>query len=276
MPGSDRTDAGWTLAWEGALLMGIVNVTPDSFSDGGRFAGHDQAVAHGLSLARAGARIVDVGGESTRPGAAPVDAAEESARVLPVIEALVARSDVLVSIDTTKPQVAREAVAAGAHLVNDVTGLRDPDMLAVLADAGVPGVAMHMQGRPRTMQREPRYQDVVAEVEAFLVERAADATRAGVPSVILDPGLGFGKTVEHNLALVRAVPRLAALGHPLLIGGSRKQSIGTITGVEIASARDPGSIALHLHAAARGAGLLRVHDVAGHAQALAVWRAIDG
>lgn len=256
--------------------MGVVNVTPDSFSDGGKFPGPQGAIDHGLALAHAGARILDVGGESTRPGAEPVDAAEEEARVLPVIAALVERSGVLVSVDTNKAEVARAAIEAGAHLVNDVSGLQNPAMIAVLAEAGVPGVIMHMLGEPRTMQQEPRYVDVVAEVEAFLLERAERALGAGVPSVVLDPGLGFGKTVEHNLALVRAVPRLTELGHPLLVGGSRKQSIGAITGVARAADRDPGSIALHLHAAASGAGLLRVHDVAGHAQALAVWTAIYG
>lgn len=276
MPGAVATHAGWELAWDGCLLMGIVNVTPDSFSDGGLHAGTEQAVEHGLSLCRAGAAIVDVGGESTRPGAEPVTAEEEMERVLPVVAALAEGTDALVSIDTSKHEVARAAIQAGAHLVNDVSGLEDAAMIELLATTGTPAILMHMQGEPRNMQREPRYVDVVSEVEAFLLDRAQRAIASGVPSVAIDPGIGFGKTVEHNLALVRAVPRLAGHGYPVLIGGSRKRTIGLIAGVDSAAQRDPGSISWHLYAASRGAALVRVHDVAGHRQALDVWKALDG
>ena len=275
LPCGQRTNGTWTYAWTGPALMGIVNVTPDSFSDGGRLGDAPSAIAHGRALAAAGAVIVDVGGESTRPGAEPVPVDEELRRVMPVIEEL-ADGNVLVSIDTSEPAVVRAAVEAGAHLVNDVTGLRDPAMLEAVAEAGVPAIVMHMQGQPRSMQDAPRYEDVVAEVESWLLERAAVAQAAGVPSVAIDPGLGFGKTVEHNLELTRGVPRLASHGLPVVVGASRKRSIGRLTGVTEPAERDPGSIAWHLRAALGGAALLRVHDVAGHAQALAVWKALDG
>ena len=276
LPGSTRADHGWEASWRDTRVMGVVNVTPDSFSDGGRFAAAEDAVAHGVDLWRAGAWILDVGGASTRPGAAVVSEEVELGRVLPVIAGLAERTDALLSIDTSKPAVARSAVAAGAHLVNDVTGLRQPEMRELVADLGVPAIAMHMQGEPRTMQEDPSYRDVVAEVESFLLRQAAAAEEAGVPSIILDPGIGFGKTVEHNLALTRATERLAGHGRPLLLGASRKRSIGAITGEERADRRDPGSLAWHLYAARAGAALVRVHDVAAHVQALAVWRALDG
>jgi len=258
------------LDWRGALLMGIVNVTPDSFSDGGRYAGPDEAAADAWRQAANGARIVDVGGESTRPGAEPVPLDEELRRVLPVIERLAGAEDLVVSVDTRRPEVARAALVAGAHLVNDVGGLRHPEMRAVCAEAGVPAVVMHMRGTPATMQDDPRYADVVAEVEAFLNERAEAAEADGVPSVAIDPGWGFGKRDEDNLALLRAVPRLAAGGRPVVIGASRKGSIGRWGGASDPLRRDPGSYVVHLAAARAGAALLRVHDVAGHRQALAV------
>ena len=212
-------------------LVGVLNVTPDSFSDGGEFADLESAVEHGRRLAYEGAAIVDVGGESTRPGAAPVPAELELARVLPVIEVLAA-DGIAVSVDTSKAEVAEAALAAGAVLVNDVTALRgDPGMTAVVAGAGADLCLMHMLGEPRTMQDDPRYDDVVAEVESFLAERAEVAVAAGIPRerIALDPGIGFGKTLAHNLALLRALPRLARLG-PLLLGVSRKRFLGTLTG----------------------------------------------
>jgi dihydropteroate synthase len=254
------------LTWRGAALMGIVNVTPDSFSDGGRLPAIDDAVAAGVRLATEGALVVDVGGESTRPGAEPVAASEEERRVVPVIEVLAAHG-VLVSIDTRKPDVAAAALAAGARIVNDVGGLRDPAMVEVCAAAGAPAVIMHMQGEPLTMQREPRYADVVAEVHAFLDAAADRALAAGVPDVVVDPGIGFGKTVLHNLALLRATERLAAR-RSVLVGASRKGFIDRIAAVPRPAERLGGSIAVHLDAARSGAALLRVHDVEQHRQAL--------
>ena len=254
--------------------MGIVNVTPDSFSDGGHFANAAAAIDAGLAMAAAGALLVDVGGESTRPGATPVPAHEELSRVLPVIEGLAA-GEVAVSIDTSKPDVAREALSAGACLVNDVRGLRDPALRAVCAEAGAPAVLMHMQGTPETMQRAPSYGDVVEEVSTFLRWGAERALREGIVDIVVDPGIGFGKRLEHNLALLRALPRLAS-GRPLLIGASRKQLIESLFGETAPTARDPGSLALHLHAAASGAAMVRAHDVAAHLQALRVWEGIGG
>lgn len=266
-------DGRTELEWRGAALMGVVNVTPDSFSDGGRTFSTAAAVAAGLRMREEGALVLDVGGESTRPGAAPVGPGEEARRVLPVIEALAAAGAV-VSVDTRKAEVAAAALAAGAAVVNDVGGLRDPAMLAACAAAGAPAIVMHMQGEPRTMQAAPRYGDVVAEVEAFLLEQARRAAAAGVPSVVLDPGIGFGKDLDHNLDLLRATARLAGHGHPLLVGASRKAFIGRLAGGVGPESRLPGTLAAHLVAAAAGAALLRVHDVAAHAQALAVATAL--
>jgi dihydropteroate synthase len=258
-------------------LLGVVNITPDSFSDGGRFLGTAEALAQGRLLAADGAAIVDVGGESTRPGAEPVTASVEIERVLPVIEGLVA-DGIAVSIDTSKAEVARAALAAGAVLVNDVTALRgDPGMAGVVAAAGADVCLMHMLGEPRTMQDDPRYDDVVGEVEAFLAERAEVAVAAGIARdrIALDPGIGFGKTLAHNLALMRALPRLSALG-PLLLGVSRKRFLGALTGREIASDRVAASVAAALYCYRGGAHLLRVHDVRATADALAVERALEG
>ncbi|HNR00820.1 MAG TPA: dihydropteroate synthase, partial [Trueperaceae bacterium] len=226
-----------------------------------------------LRMREEGALVLDVGGESTRPGAAPVGLGEEARRVLPVIEALAAAGAV-VSVDTRKAEVAAAALAAGAAVVNDVGGLRDPAMLAACAAAGAPAIVMRMQGEPRTMQAAPRYGDVVAEVEAFLLEQARRAAAAGVPSVVLDPGIGFGKDLDHNLDLLRATARLAGHGHPLLVGASRKAFIGRLAGGVGPESRLSGTLAAHLAAAAAGAALLRVHDVAAHAQALAVATAL--
>jgi dihydropteroate synthase len=241
--------------------MGVLNVTPDSFSDGGRFFDHDAAVAHGLQLVADGADIVDVGGESTRPGAVPVDEDEERRRVLPVIARLAPH--VRVSVDTRKPGVAVAAVNAGATLINDVSA----SLWGVAAEHGVGWVAMHMQGTPETMQRRPRYDDVVAEVAQALAERVATARAAGVEEVWVDPGIGFGKTRAHNLALLRHIRRLAALGAPLLIGTSRKGFLGDLTGGASVEDRLEATLATAVWAMTQGAGMVRVHDVAPVVQA---------
>jgi dihydropteroate synthase len=256
------------------LLMGVVNVTPDSFSDGGLYYELDTAVAHGLRLAEEGADIVDVGGESTRPGAAPVGVDEELRRVVHVVRDLTA-AGVAVSIDTRHPEVAEAALAAGACLLNDVSGLRDPAMRAAAARHGVPAVAMHMPvADPAVMQQHTDYVDVVDEVVEFLHAHAALALAEGVPSVILDPGIGFGKTLEQNVQLIRRLDELVALGHPVMVGASRKRFIGVLAGVERPEDRAPGTIAVHLACVNRGARLVRAHDVAAHRQALTMWRHI--
>jgi dihydropteroate synthase len=254
-------------------VMGVVNVTPDSFSDAGRFLDTEAAVRHGLRLEAEGAAIIDIGGESTRPGADPVAADVELGRVLPVIEGLVsAGTGAQISIDTSKAVVADAALRAGATLVNDVTALRsDPDMPAVVADAGADCCLMHMLGDPRTMQEDPRYGDVVVEVRAFLEERLAFATRAGIAEerILLDPGIGFGKTVWHNLELLRRLDELVAVGRPVVIGTSRKSFLGKLTGRGVDD-RLPGTIATNVLAYERGARVFRVHEVASVADALAV------
>jgi dihydropteroate synthase len=250
--------------------MGVLNVTPDSFSDGGRFLERGAAVAHGRALVAEGADLVDVGGESTRPGAEPVSEAVELDRVVPVIEALA--GDVPVSIDTSKAEVARAALGAGAAFVNDVTALRgDPAMAAVVAEAGVDLCLVHMKGEPRTMQDDPRYEDVVGEVRAFLEERLASATEAGIASerVWLDPGIGFGKTLEHNLELIRRLDEIVAIGQPVVFGASRKRFLGRLTG-RPEEERVAGTVAANVLALERGASMLRVHDVAATRDALAV------
>ncbi|HZZ90128.1 MAG TPA: dihydropteroate synthase [Caulobacteraceae bacterium] len=258
--------------------MGIVNVTPDSFSDGGRFLGFEAAVAHARRLIAEGADVLDIGGESSRPGAEPVGEAEEIARVVPLIEAIRRETQIPISVDTMKPAVARAAVAAGAAMWNDVTALRfAPESLATAADLGCEVVLMHMQGEPRTMQAAPRYDDVVAEVAAFLLERAEAAMAAGVARdrIWLDPGIGFGKRAEHSLALIRGLPAIVALGFPVLFGASRKSSIARIAGDQSTETeRLGGSIAAALAAARAGAAMIRVHDVAETRQALAVEAAI--
>ncbi|MFN4252801.1 dihydropteroate synthase [Deinococcus sp.] len=272
-PGAERTPRGWEWRWTGAAVMGILNVTPDSFSDGGRHVALQDALAAAQAMRGAGVTILDIGGESTRPGAAPVPAHEELDRVLPVIRAL-SGADVLLSVDTMKAEVAAGALRAGAHLINDVTGLRDPEMRRVCADAGAPACVMHMQGDPQTMQDAPHYADVVAEVHGYLRAQAREALSAGVPDVLLDPGIGFGKTLEHNLALLRALPDLTAGPHPVLVGASRKRLIDLIAQVPLAADRDPGTLALHLHAARCGAAVVRAHAAAAHVQALRVQAAL--
>ena len=260
-----------------AKLMGVVNVTPDSFSDGGLYFDPETAIAHGRELAEAGAEILDVGGESTRPGADPVDAEEELRRVVPVIQGL-RDADCEISVDTSKAPVADAALEAGATIVNDVTALRGDSGMAVLcAERGATVVLMHMLGEPRTMQDNPRYEDVVAEVKAFLSERLEAAVAAGISeeNVWLDPGIGFGKTPAHNMELLRRLGELRELGRPLVIGTSRKSFIGKVDGSGPGE-RLGGTIASSVLAAAEGAEVLRVHDVSEVRQALAVTAAILG
>lgn len=257
--------------------MGVVNVTPDSFSDGGLYLDPEAAIAHGEELAAAGAAILDVGGESTRPGAEPVDAEEELRRVRPVIERL-AGGEAAISVDTSKAAVARAALDAGAEIVNDVTALRgDPEMAALCAERGATVVLMHMRGEPPTMQDDPAYDDVVAEVGDFLGERLRAAVGAGIEEerIWLDPGIGFGKTAAHNLELLARLPELTALGRPLVIGASRKGFIGRIDG-SAPGERLGGTIAASVLAAAGGAEVLRVHDVRELAQALRLATAVLG
>ncbi len=243
--------------------MGILNVTPDSFSDGGAYRGPEAAAARGAEMVAEGADIIDVGGESTRPGARPVPEAEELARVIPAVRALRERTDVLISVDTMKASVARAALAAGADVVNDVSALRfDPDMAGVVAANGVPMVLMHMRGTPETMQSFPAYRDLFGEISAFLAERIDAARKAGIAAdkIILDPGIGFGKTVEDNLALIDGLEFLAALDRPVLAGVSRKGFIGRTLGLEPGD-RLEGSLAAGVICVARGAHILRVHDI---------------
>ena len=257
--------------------MGVVNVTPDSFSDGGRFFDHDAALRHARRLIADGADILDIGGESTRPGADPVDAEEEAERVTPLIAALRAETDLPISVDTLKPSVARHAVAAGATIWNDVLALQGPEALETAAELGCEVILMHMQGEPRTMQDNPRYGDVVREVADFLAARAQAALDAGVPhgKIRVDPGIGFGKRLEHNLALLAHLDAVAALGFPVVLGVSRKRFIQAIDPqAEAADARLGGSLAAALAGADRGAAVLRVHDVRQTVQALAVREAI--
>lgn len=255
-------------------IMGVLNVTPDSFSDGGEWFSQDDAVTHGLAMVEAGAAIIDVGGESTRPGAAPVPESEELERTVPVVSALSrAAAGATISIDTTKLSVAQAALDAGASYVNDVSALRsDPEMAALVADRGARCCLMHMLGEPRTMQDDPRYVDVVDDVKAFLSARAEAAVAQGIPErhIDVDPGIGFGKTAEHNLELLRRLDEITALGFRVVVGVSRKSFIGRITGVQAARDRVAGTIAANVLAYERGARVFRVHDVEPTAQALAL------
>lgn len=255
--------------------MGVLNVTPDSFSDGGLFNGPDIAVQHALDMVQAGADLIDVGGESTRPGAAEVAVDEEMRRVIPVIRAIAAAGSTTVSIDTSKPEVMRAAADAGAGMINDVFALQRPGALEAAVETGLPVCLMHMQGEPRTMQDNPRYDDVTAEVETFLLQRAVACEALGMhrERIVLDPGFGFGKNLEHNLQLLRDLPRLAAHGYPLLVGLSRKSMLGAITGGE-ADERLAGSLALAMLAVQGGASLVRVHDVAQTRNVLDVMAAV--
>lgn len=267
--------AGRILRLDRPRILGVVNVTPDSFSDGGRYATLDAAVAHGLQLVQDGADALDVGGESTRPGADEVPVEVEISRVIPVIERLLKETNVPVGVDTSKPEVMRAAVAAGAGLINDIYALRRDGALQAASELGVPVILMHMQGEPRSMQDAPHYDDVIGEVRRFLADRVFACELAGIEKsrLIIDPGFGFGKTLDHNLALLARLSEFSDLGLPLLAGMSRKRMIGDITGREV-DARVAGSAAAHLLAAERGALLLRTHDVAPLHDALAVLEAL--
>jgi dihydropteroate synthase len=267
--------AGRILRLDRPRVMGIVNVTPDSFADGGQHATTEAAIAHGLRLAAEGADVLDIGGESTRPGAREVTIEDELARVIPVIEALAKQASVPISIDTSKPEVMRAAVAAGAGLINDVRALGGEGSLDTAATLRVPVILMHMRGTPADMQAEPDYDDVVAEVHTFLAQRIFACEMAGIAkkSIVIDPGFGFGKTTAHNLALLAQLARFTELGVPVLAGLSRKRTIGEITGRELGD-RVFGSVAAALIAVQNGAKLVRVHDVAATVDALKVWSAV--
>ena len=256
-------------------VMGILNVTPDSFSDGGVFLSRENAIAHARRMAEEGADIIDVGGESTRPGAQPVSAQEEMDRVIPVIEALRGKISLPISIDTSKPEVMRAAVAAGAGFINDVRALRDEGALEAAAALHVPVCLMHMQGEPRRMQENPRYRDVVSDIGDFLRARLQAAQAAGIPAqrLVIDPGFGFGKTLEHNLELLRGLKKLQSLGAPILAGLSRKSLIGKALGLPV-EGRLYASVALALMAVQNGARLVRVHDVGPTVEALRMWQAV--
>ena len=274
---SPRLDcAGRVLVLDRPRVIGIVNVTPDSFADGGEHASTQTAIAHGMKLVEEGADLLDIGGESTRPGAQDVSVDEELRRVIPVIEALAKQTSLPISIDTSKPEVMRAAAAAGAGMINDIYALRRDGALDAAASLGVPVVLMHMQGEPRSMQDAPQYDDVVAEVHRFLAERIFAAEMAGIAKkdIVVDPGFGFGKTSAHNLLLLAQLGRITELGVPVLAGMSRKKTIGDLTGRDDPHERVHGSVAAALIAAQRGARLLRVHDVAATVDALKVWNAV--
>ncbi len=271
--------SGERVLWDGSrtLVMGILNVTPDSFSDGGEFIDPNTAIEQGLALAGAGADIVDVGGESTRPGSEPVSPEVEQARVLPVVEALVSKG-ITVSIDTSKARIARAAVTAGASIINDVTGFRSSEMVDVAADTAVAVVAMHMLGEPRTMQENPTYEDVVAEVASYLMRQASTLRTAGVgaSAIAIDPGVGFGKTVDHNLELLRHLDRFVLSGYPVVLGASRKSFIGTVLGGRSPADRDVGTAATVVAAVLAGVAVVRVHNVDMCLQAARMADAIVG
>ena len=266
---------GRPLALDRPRIMGIVNVTPDSFSDGGALGSVEAAISHALELAAQGADILDIGGESTRPGATPVSVEEELRRVIPVIEGLRERSPLPISIDTSKPEVMRAAVAAGAGMINDIHALGREGAMDAAAMLGVPVCLMHMQGEPATMQDDPRYDDVVAEVHAFFTQRLFSCQIAGIDrkKIVVDPGFGFGKTLEHNLRLLRQLSKFVELGVPVLAGLSRKGMIGTITGRDM-DERVVGSAVAALIAVQNGASIVRVHDVAATRDALKLWEAV--
>lgn len=268
---------GRILTLDRPRILGVLNVTPDSFSDGGADADAEAAIARGLRLLAEGADAIDVGGESTRPGAEPVGLDEELRRVIPVIEGLAACCSVPISIDTSKPEVMRAAVAAGAGMINDVYALRRPGALDAAADSGAAICLMHMQGEPQSMQDDPQYEDVVAEVQRFLADRVLACQFAGIDKrkLVIDPGFGFGKNLNHNLSLLAGLEKLLGLGCPLLVGLSRKRMIAALTGRDAPQDRVVGSVAAALIAVQRGAMLVRVHDVAATRDALAVWQAVQ-
>ncbi len=271
------TAGKFTLALDRPLIMGIVNITPDSFSDGGHYFSRDHAIAHATKLINDGADILDIGGESTRPGASPATLAEELDRVIPVIEAILhSYPDIPLSVDTQKVEVMREAIRVGVAMINDVNALRAPDAVAVCAASNVAVCLMHMQGEPRTMQAAPQYENVVVEVRDFLLSRAAACEVAGIAQarIVIDPGIGFGKTLDHNLALLSAVNQFAATGYATLIGISRKSLFKTLLNLEVDS-RLTASVVAALDAASRGASILRVHDVRETCDALRLVAAIN-
>ena len=259
----DRLRSFYSALRERTLVMGILNVTPDSFSDGGLYRDTEAAIEHGVRMAADGADVIDVGGESSRPGAEPVPLEEELSRVIPVIRALAERVEAPISIDTYKPEVARAALDAGASVINDITGLADPDIRALAAERKVPAVIMHMKGTPRTMQENPVYEDLISDIMQFLRERAGEAVAAGLPEefLIVDPGIGFGKTVEHNLEIIRKLGDFKSLGLPILIGTSRKAFIGKVLGGLSPTERLEGTAAAVALSIANGANIVRVHDV---------------
>jgi dihydropteroate synthase len=264
-----------TLRFEKTLIMGVLNVTPDSFSDGGLFNNVDTAVAHGKKMVSDGADLIDVGGESSRPGSEPLTENEELARILAVVTRLVKEISVPISIDTYKPLVADACLKAGAHLINDITGLTNSAMRNVAAEHNVPVVMMHMQGTPKVMQKKPVYQDVLGEIKSFFKKQIVTAHRIGIQQIIIDPGIGFGKTVEHNLQIVKHLETFSSLGCPILIGPSRKSFIGTITGLPVEE-RLEGTIAAITVAIMNGANIVRVHDVKECRRAIQVVDAIRG
>lgn len=270
------TSRGRTLDLTTPKIMGILNVTPDSFSDGGRFNTMDNALRHAGEMLREGAAIIDVGGESTRPGAAEVSLEEELERVVPVVEKISQNLDVMISVDTSQPRVMEEAVKAGAHIWNDIRALRLEGAEHKAAELNIPVILMHMQGKPRTMQQAPHYENVVTEVRDFLLERAESAMKAGVlkENIILDPGFGFGKSVEDNFRLLNHLEDLCDLGYPLLSALSRKSMLGAATGITVASERVVSSVAGHLISVMKGASLIRVHDVKESFEALRVFDAM--
>ena len=273
------TRAGDLIRGPGPILLGILNVTPDSFSDGGEFLGVDAAVERAEKMLDEGAHMIDIGGESTRPGSEPVGPEEEARRILSVIKGILeARPEAIISVDTYRASTAEATLDAGADIINDVSALGDPEMAPLVAGRGCPVVLMHMKGEPKSMQKEPHYEDVVREVRDFLAGRAERAVHAGVAeeNIVLDPGIGFGKTREHNLALLNRLDVLVDLGLPVLVGASRKSFLGKITGSEKAKDRLPGTIATSVLAYERGATLFRVHDVRANAEALAVAAAVRG
>ena len=272
-----KANGKWVGSESRPSVMAIVNVTPDSFSDGGQFGSLENLLARAEILVNEGADILDIGGESSRPGASRISIEEELSRVIPLIARLARRVDVPISVDTTKPEVAYQAIASGASIINDIGGLRDPKMIKVVAGADVGVAIMHMQGTPETMQDSPKYGDVVEEVHDFLKTQVMNSARTGIDleRIAIDPGIGFGKSYDHNLALLDQIPRFSAIGCPVLIGTSRKGFLGTITGRPVTT-RIAGSIASALAACARGASIVRVHDVAATVDALRVWEAQNG
>lgn len=274
-PGSEKIDGSFVYPLDDVKIMGVLNVTPDSFSDGDQYFQVDAAVAHAKELIADGADVIDVGGESTRPGATPVSVKDELERVLPVIERLAMETRAIISIDSYKPEVVKESLQAGAHIANDISGGRDEKIFDICAEIGAPLVIMHMQGEPLTMQKNPKYENAPQEVASFLLSQAHRARQQGVSSLMLDPGIGFGKRLEDNITLLNDIADELGSEYPLLIGASRKKMIQMIEGREShARDRDWGSIATHLYSIMRGASMIRVHNVRAHSQAMKVWNAL--